>query len=292
MPFGDVARAWSEKGVPRLAAALAFYSLFSLAPLVVVAVQLAGYVFGRERAAGELGHVAGGLAGGPAAQTIEHVLAAGGSGTGTALGLVMLVFGASLVFAELKHALNVLWDLRETGGWRETLGERLAGMVLVLAAAIALAALVLFDGVVAGLGRELAAVLPGGVWVYRVVDHLALFAVVTVGAAVVYKAVPDVRVGWRAVLPGGLLAGALLVALKLGCGLYLGASRFATLYGTASSLAVMLVWIYLSVQALLLGALVTRQQARARGEGQPVARADVRIERLVRAGAHPGPRER
>lgn len=164
--------------------------------------------------------------------------------------------------------------------------------MLVLVAAIALAALVVFDGVVAGLSRELATVLPGGVWVYRVVDHLALFAVVTAGAAAVYKGVPDVRVGWRAVLPGALLAGALLLALKLGFGLYLGASRFATLYGAASSLAVMLVWIYLSAQVLLLGALVARQQAHARGEGQPVAHAEVRIERMVREGVHRGPRDR
>jgi membrane protein len=296
----DAARGWSEDKAPRLGAALAYYSVFSLAPLLLIAMGITGLVFGEQAARGEVLQQLRGLVGELAAAAIEDILAnAGQTGGGvlaTVVGLVVLLFGASGVFLELQDALNTIWKVMPRPGlglW-EMVRARLISFALVLATGLLLLVLLAVSATLAVLQRYVQSLdgrLPGGPHLWLVVNMAVTFAVLTLLFAALYRLVPDVEIGWRDVWLGGILAAILFTAGKYGLGLYLSHSTLTSAFGAAGSVIILLTWVYYSAQILLYGAEFTRAYARQIGShivpsshAMPASR-----EGLAGQGLHPRP---
>ena len=258
--LGQAIAAWWRDDGLRLGAALSYYTAFSLAPVLILSVAIAGLAFGTEAASGRIVAELRGLMGpdGAAAiQTlIQHASVRPGTGVGASLfGFLTVLFGASGAFGELQNALNEIWkaEPKGNGGWKHVLRTRLASfsMVLVigfllLVSLVVSAALTALDDVAGDVGRlqPLVAVLNG----------VLAYAVITVLFALIFRVLPDTRIAWRHIWPGAAVAAALFVIGKFAIGFYIGSTAVASVYGAASSLAVLLLWVYYSSQSLFIGA--------------------------------------
>ncbi len=256
---------WVENKVPRLSAALAYYTILSVAPLLVIALAVAGLVFGRAAVEGQLvGQMKGlvGEQGGAAIQEmIKHASNPGSGITALVVGIIVLLVGASGVFAELQDGLNTVWGVQPRPGravWT-IIRERFLSMLMVLgvcflllvslAVSAALAALTNF----VGLGH-------GGVW-GQVLSFCISFGVITLLFAMIFKVLPDAEVAWGDVWVGALATAFLFTVGKLLIGLYLGHASVGSAYGAAASLVVFVVWVYYSAQILYFGAEFTKAYA-------------------------------
>jgi membrane protein len=263
---------WRKDNAARLGAALSYYTLFSLAPLLIVAIAVAGFVFGREAAQGQIVTEIQGLVGQAGARAIEDMIessrqpAAGA--LATILGVVTLLLGATGAFTELKSALNVVWDVKdEGGGVLAMLRGRLWAFAMVLAVGFLLmvsllisAAVAAADGFFTWMGIPPALV--------HLANGLASFVVITVLFALLFKYLPDTEVAWRDVWLGAMITSALFTIGKMLIGLYLGHSSVASVYGAAGSLVVVIVWVYYAAQIFFFGAEVTQAYAHHHGSRQ------------------------
>jgi membrane protein len=264
--------AWFDHNASSLGAALAFYTLFSVAPILIIAVAIAGYVFGADSAQTEVLAQLQALVGDAGAAAIRELLASAHysdkKGLAAAIGIVTLVVGATSVFAELQNALERIWQTprptREVGWWRFARGRVLSfGMVLgvgflLLVSLVASAALAAF-------GSWLGTSIPALEIVLPVLDVLFSFAMTVLLFALIYKYIPRERIPWGDVWIGAVVTALLFSIGKSLIGLYLGKSSFNSAYGAAGSLIVLLLWIYYSAQIFLLGAEFTRVFAYQRG---------------------------
>jgi membrane protein len=293
----EAGTAWWDDKAPRMGAALAYYSVFSLAPLLLIAIGIAGLVFGEQAAQGEILGQIKDTVGVTAAGAIEDVLksAAGQTGTlATVVGLAVLLFGASGVFVELQDALNTIWKVVPKPGlgvW-DTVRSRLLSFAVVLGTGfLLLVSLVLSAGLEAlsGALRPLTEHLPGEAWLWRLLNFGLAFVVITVLFAMIYKILPDAEIGWRDVWTGAALAALLFAVGKYAIGLYLGRGGVASAFGAAGSLVVVLVWVYYSAQILLFGAEFTRAHSLKTGSNiQPSANARLLTEEeCARQGLQP-----
>lgn len=254
-----------------MGAALAFYTAFSIAPILVIAIGVVGIVFGEKGGEGVFETIRG-LIGDNGALAVQSMVEGASSKpragvAATAVGIVTLIVGASGVFGQLQEALNVIWKvtLKPTAGWGVTLRHRLLsfGMVGVIAFLL-LVSLVVSAGV-AMAGKLFTGALPGGEAVWQAVNALVSFGVISALFALIFKVLPDVKLPWRAAWIGGLWTSLLFSAGKLAIGLYLGKSGVASTYGAAGSLIVLLLWVYYSSQILLFGAELVRAQVERSG---------------------------
>jgi len=258
---------WTRHNAPRLGAALAFYTLLSLTPLLIVVVSMGGFVFDLQTAQTEIVRRVHGLVGPEGAKLIQAVLSGSRtSGHGvlaTIVGLVMLLFGASAVLIELRDALNTMWDLPVAA---QTTLQKIMGLIrarlfsfaLVLAIGFLLLVSMGLNASLAPLAKLFEGVLPAsGRVLYFLSSFLSLIAITAVFGAI-YKIMPDVRIKWRDVLLGALVTSVLFIFGKLLIGLYLRNARMAPLYGVATSMAVLLLWVYYSSQIFFLGAAFTK----------------------------------
>lgn len=272
----ETANDWLEDEASRLAASLAFYTLLSLAPLVIIAVAIAGLALGDDAARGQIADELGRVVGPHAAEGIQSVVANArrpSSGVvGTLLGAITLLVGASGVFGELHLSLNRIWEVQAKSG-RGVLGEvkdRFLSFTMVLGVAFLLLVSLVLSTVLSALGRSVASALPGGELVWQLLSFGFSFALVTGLFALIYKYVPDVRILWRDVWAGALMTALLFSAGKSLLGIYLGKASVGSSYGAAGSLVVLVVWVYYSAQILFLGAELTQVWARRHGrEIQP-----------------------
>lgn len=261
--------AWSGDYAPSMGAALAYYALFSIAPLLLIVVGIAGFFFGEQAARGELFGVLAGLMGGDAARAVEGLLArASRPASGIiamAIGAVTLLFGASGVFTELQSDLDRIWR-SPTGaaGLREMARTRLLAFSLILIMAFLL---------IASLAASTAISVLADSWAAPLADAVLSIALLTFGFALVYKIVPRVPVGWRDVWMGAAVTAVLFVAGKFLIGLYLGRAAPASAFGAAGSLVVLMVWVYYSAQIFLLGAEFTRLYAHEHGSRATIREA-------------------
>jgi membrane protein len=262
---------WLEDDASRLAASLAFYTLLSLAPLVIIAVAIAGFLLGPEAARGQIADELSSIVGTSAAKGLQAVVASAkstSSGTiGTIVGVATLFVGASGVFGELQYALNSVWEVRAKPG-RGLLGEikdRFLSFTMVLGVAFLLLVSLLLSALLSAIGRSFATTLPGGELFWQVVNFLFSLAMITALFALIFKYVPDVEIRWGDVWLGAAVTALLFTIGKSLLGIYLGKASIGSSYGAAGSLVVLVVWVYYSAQILFLGAEFTQVQARFRG---------------------------
>jgi membrane protein len=261
-----------EKHAFQFAGAMAFYTVFSLAPLMILLVSAAGIFFGEDAARGEIASQIGSVVGSQAAEAVESAVARSSfeqSGIlPTVLGILALLFGATTVFAQVQAALNNLWDVRtrpSRSGILSFLRTRLLSLgLIVVIGFLLLVSFALSVGI--GMIVEFAAD-----W-FPVPNLLALAAnvtltlvVVTLLFATVYKVLPDVHLGWRYMWVGAFGAAALFAVGQFGISYYLARTAPGSAYGAAGSLVLVLVWVYYSSLILLFGAAFTRVVVRERG---------------------------
>ena len=265
-----------EDDVPSLSAAIAYYTVFSLPPLLVVIVGVAGAVFGAARVEAAVTEQMGGLIGPSAGDAIRTMIENAsdlGSGIGSKVaGLAALLFGATGAFAQLQKALNRAWEVEETedGGIVGVVLKRVLSFGMVLTIAFFLLVSLVVSAALAAFGDAAESVVGGGA-VTGVLLQVANVAVglVVVGAlfAVLFKMLPDAEVAWKDAFVGGFATAVLFTVGKTLIGLYLGTANPGSAFGAAGSLALILVWIYYSALILLVGAEFTQQWAMRMGEG-------------------------
>jgi membrane protein len=281
-----------EDNVTRLAAALAYFTLLSLAPLVVLALAMAGLAFDEEstrnRLATELGAVVG-PSGASAVETIVRSAETPSAGiVSSVLGLLVLLFGASGVFGELQGALNTIWEVAPKPGrgiWG-TVRDRLFSFAMVMGVAFLLLVSLILSTALSAVGTFLERSLPGGEAIWQVLNFVLSFAVVSALFAVTFKVVPDVKIRWRDVWIGAVVTALLFTIGKFLIGLYLGKSSVASSYGAAGSLVLLVIWVYYSSLILFLGAEFTQIYAkhfgsRIRPSGNAVVVSDEPREKAV-----------
>jgi membrane protein len=258
---------WFDHRDASKGAALAFYTLFSMAPILVLVIAIAGFFYGHEAAQGQLLNELRGLVGTQGAEAIQLVLAgARNKESGmmaTMVATALLLFGATSVFAELKDSLDEIWGVPppKDATWWDTVRTRLLsfGLVLVLGfllmvSLVVSAALAVIENYFSGLWQQ-AAVLLG--WVASAIS----FLVIATLFGVIYKLLPRVKLSWHDVVIGALGTAAMFTLGKFGIGLYIGNSGVASSFGAAGSVIALLLWVYYSAQIFFLGAEFARQYA-------------------------------
>lgn len=271
----ESAAEWSRNNAPRLAASLAFYTLLSLAPLLVVTVALASFVFGDKAARGQLAWEIQGLVGRLAARTIQALIQeAYKPATGVIaaiLGVLTLAWGATSVAVELRDALNTIWQVtcRETGSRFSLvlafLADRLNAFLLVLIGGVLLFTSLLLGAIIAAMGRFFGSSLSAPEPVLQTTESVISFIVITLLFAGIYKIVPRVQLKWTDVVVGATFTSLIFTIGKQLVGLYLGKAGLGSTYGAAGSLVVTLVWVYYSAQLFLFGAEFTKVYTRRFG---------------------------
>jgi membrane protein len=262
---------WGQDKAARLAAALAYYTAFSIAPLLLISIAVAGLVFGREAAQGQVFAQLEGLLGPEAAATIETSVAqsqdTGASTISAIVGLAMLVWSASNVFSQLQDALNSIWEVAPdpNAGLGATVKRRFLSMTMVLGIGFLLLVSLVLSAGISAIGNLLQGFLPGGEIVWQAINFILGFAVVGLLFAAIYKILPDAEVEWSDVWVGAAVTALLFTIGRLLIGLYLGHASVGSTFGAAGSLLVFLVWVYYSAQILFFGAEFTQVYARRYG---------------------------
>ena len=288
--FCDTASEWYQDRAQRLGAALAFYTLFALAPGFVMLIPLTGVFLGAQ-ARGSIVEQLESLIGRPGAEAIEAtIVSAREEGAGvTVIAVITLVFGLWGMVGELQDALNTIWGVttRPGRGFLVSLRERFWSFTLVVGIGFLLLVSLAVSAWLAALRRFFAGLLPVPATVLEALNFSVTLCVITFLFAMMFKLLPDVVVAWRDVWLGAALTSLLFTLGKGVIGLYLGRATIGSAYGAAGSLVVVLLWIYYSAQILFFGAEFTKVWARRRGVG-PRRPASTRTRaRARRAG---GPR--
>ena len=261
---------WLEDKAPRLGAALAYYTAFSLSPLLVIVIAIAGLVFGKEAAEGQIIAQMQGLVGQDGAQAIAGMVQNArkpSSGIiATVVGLATLLIGATGVFGELRDALNTIWEVQPRPGRGLTglIKGRFLSFTMVVGVGFLLLVSLSVSAGLAAMGRFLGSMLPGLVILSQIINFVVSFSVIGMLFALIYRYLPDLKIPWHDVWIGAALTAGLFEIGKFLIGFYLGNSSISSAYGAASSLAIILVWIYYSAQIFLLGAEFTHVYAKHR----------------------------
>lgn len=269
--FKETFQEWNEDKAPRLAAALAYYTAFSITPLLIVVIAIAGLVAGQDAVRGRLQYQIADAVGVQAAGAIQDMLAnfnqPSSNLLATVIGIVTLLLGAAGLLGQLQDALNTVWEVapKPNQGLLATLRQRFISFTMVLGIGFVLMVSLVVSAVVSAVGSLIAVHLPGQETLLQVVNLVISFGVITLLFAAIYKVLPDVNISWRDVWMGAAVTALLFTIGKYLLGLYLGSSSVASGYGAAGSFVLLLLWIYYSAQILLFGAEFTQVYARRYG---------------------------
>jgi membrane protein len=259
---------WMEDHAPTLGAALAYYTVFSLAPLLIISISIAGLVFGREAAQGQIFDQLRGLLGDESGRAMQVMVrnAAAEPATGlvaTLIGFATLLFGASGVFGQLQTSLNAIWGVQPKAG-RGILGiiqDRILSFGFILVVGFLLLVSLFLTAAIAFIGHRFGDMIPGMEAFAQILNSVFSLAVITLLFATMFKFLPDAKIAWRDVWIGALITAALFTVGKFALGFYLGRSGVASSYGAAGSLIVLLLWVYYSSQIVFFGAEFTQVYA-------------------------------
>jgi len=286
----EAGSAWVDDFAPSMGAAIAYYTAFSIAPMLIIVIAIAGLVFGSEAAGGYIYAQLGALLGDQGAQTVQAMVeSAQDTGEGilaTAIGVALLVVSATTVFAELQTDLDRIWKApaaEKSEGFWGLIRSRLLSLGLVVSIGFVLMISLVVSAALAALGKWWGGIFGDFEWLLQLVNVVVSLAVTTLMFALMYKILPRVKIGWRDVWVGAAVTALLFAIGKSLIGLYLGRSTFASGFGAAGSLVVLLVWVYYSAQIFLLGAEFTWVYAHVCG-----SRSSVDTEAAGRAAPEAG----
>src|SRR5919106_4223609 len=265
---------WFEDDPFQLAAALSYYTLFSLAPLLIIVIAVAGFAFGREAAQNQIVETLQGMIGQESAQAIQGMIqnASNKPKTGmisTVIGIIALLIGAGGVVGQLQTSLNTIWGVAPKPGqgiWG-FVRQRFVSFAMILGIAFLLLVSLAVSALLSGLTQLMGTLLGGAAVVAHLLDIVVSFVFVTALFAMIYKILPDARIQWRDVWVGAALTSFLFTVGKFLIGLYLGSSGVTSTYGAAGSLITVLLWVYYSSLIFFLGAEFTQVYAREYGSG-------------------------
>jgi Predicted membrane protein len=265
----EAAENWSDHKDSRQGAALAYYSVFSIGPLIVIAIAIAGFVFGREAVTGQVALSIKDMLGDTGAKAVQAMLVDASRPKegllATSLGIGALLFAAIGVVVQLKDALNIVWEIKETPG--SGLWYYIRSYVLSFAGVLSVGFLLLVSLLVttalAAMGKYAAPYIQE--WVFHLISILVSFCVITLLFAMMFKWLPDATIDWYDVWLGAIITAALFEIGKSAIGFYIGKQGLESTYGAAASIVVVLIWVYYSSQIILMGAEVTHAFAKHKG---------------------------
>ena len=270
----NAALEWVGDNATRLSAALAYYAVFSIAPLLVIIVFIVGLVYGKEAAEGQIASQMSGLVGPNAGEAIQSAVIATAASKSTGLWAALtsvgiLLFGASTVFGELKNALNSIWGVEQGPGHAvyTFFRDRLLSFSLVLIVGFLLLTSLIASSVIAAFNASLSDVVPLSVTLWKAVDMALSIAVTSSLFAMIFKILPNVILTWRQVFPGAILTALLFTLGKGLLAWYLGTNSSASTFGAAGSLIVVLLWVYYVTGIMFYGAEFTKVYVREYGGG-------------------------
>jgi membrane protein len=262
---------WSEDEVPRLAAALSYYTVFALAPVLVVITAIASLAFDSASVRSEVVGQMGSLLGDSGAELVGSMLDAASRARGSVFaliaGVLTTLFAASGLFGELQAALNRVWEVkpRKGRGFMGLLKDRFLSFTMILGVGFVMLVSLVVSAGLAAAGKYAADLLPGWDAILQVLNVLVGVAIASLLFAMIYKVLPDVKLRWRHVWLGALVTAVLFTIGRVLIGLYLGRTSAGSTFGAAGSLAIILLWVYYSSQILLIGAEFTQVHTRWRG---------------------------
>jgi membrane protein len=272
----EAASSWSADYAPSMGAALSYYTLFSIAPLLIIVIAVAGLVFGDEAARGAIFEQLRGMTGDEGARAVEGMVQAADrpkeGAVASVIGALVLLVGATTVFGELQNALDRIWRAparQQSSGWWNLVRTRLLSFGMVLGIAFLLMVSLVLSAALAALGKLWA--FSGWEALSHALDVLVSFGITTALFAMIYKFIPRVHVAWHDVWIGAAFTAILFALGKFLIGLYIGKSAVASTFGAAGSLVVLMLWVYYSAQIFLLGAEFTWVYAHEHGSrrGKP-----------------------
>lgn len=254
--------------VLKYSASLAYYTVLSLAPLLVIVLFIAGTLFGKEAMSGQLYGEINDMVGSSAALEIQSAIAkihlSSDNFFATTIGAVILIIGATGIFGEMQDSLNKIWGLRTKTRkvWWKLLLDRLVSFSLILSLGFVLIVSLALNAVVAALSDRIGQMIYGsGQTALIVTDNIISLLITTVLFGTIFKILPDAKIKWKDVMVGAFITSLLFMLGKYGIGLYLGKSKLASIYGAAGSVMIIMIWVYYSSAILYLGAVFTKVYA-------------------------------
>jgi membrane protein len=256
---------WSDDGAPRMAAALSYYTAFSMAPLLILAISIAGLVLSREAAQGKILEQIGSVVGKQSAAAIQSMIQAANRPSkgvlASVVGIVCLIAGATGVLSELKSALNKIWRIQERNDIKEIVKKNVVFVGMLLGMGFLLIVSLVVSAAVSGLGKFLGGLLPAPELLLLATDFVLSLGVIAVMFAAIYRFLPNTKVEWRDVWVGAAVTSFLFNLGKLGLGVYIGKGAVGSSYGAAGSILVLLLWVYYSGLIFYFGAEFTKVYA-------------------------------
>lgn len=257
---------WRRDQASLMAAALAYYTVFSLAPLLIIVIAIAGSVFGEQAAKGELVAQIQGVIGKDGAQLIQTAIENASQldpsqgPIPTLINIGFLLSGATVVFGQLQNSLNRIWEVQPKpgNGIIQFLRKRFLSFSIVLVIAFLLLVSLVISTMLVILGNYLRGLIPGFTYLWQFLNFIVSFSIVTLLFAMIFKILPDAKIAWKDVWMGAAITAVLFNIGKSLLGLYLGHTSFASAYGAAGSLVIILTWVFYSAQILFLGAEFTQ----------------------------------
>ncbi len=265
---------WLDDDPFQSAAALSYYTLFSLAPLLIISIAVAGFVFGHEAAHNQIVMTIQGLVGRESAEAVQAMIQSASnrpeSGMLSSLiGGIVLLFGAGGVVGQLQTSLNAIWGVKaqSDSGVHEFIRRRFISFAMVLAVGFLLLVSLTISALISGAAQFMGGLIGEAALIAHVLDILLSFGFITLLFATIYKLLPDVEIQWNDVLTGAAMTSVLFTIGKSLIGLYLGSSAITSIYGAAGSIITVLLWVYYSALIFLLGAEFTQVYAGMYGSG-------------------------
>jgi len=265
----ETLKEWQEDKASRLAAALAYYTAFSIAPLLIIVIAIAAVVFGEQAAQGQIVGQIQSLVGREGAEAIQTMIQNSRKPTtgtiATIISIGILLFGATNVFAQLQDALNTIWEVAPKPGVKGLVKARFISFTMILGVGFLLLVSLVLSTVLAILGNYLGGLFPNLQLLWSVINFAVSFGIITLLFALIYKFLPDVKITWSDVGIGAAITALLFTIGKSVLGLYLANSSVGSTYGAAGSFVVLLLWVNYSAQILLFGAEFTQVYANKYG---------------------------